>query len=504
MVEPRNLVFFLSDNHARDITGCYGHPLVRTPNLDRLASAGVRFENAYCASPLCCPSRASLATGRYPHQTGYWDNAIVYDGKVESWMHRLRTQGHRVVSIGKLHFRSADDDNGFTEEIMPMHILEERGGVMMLLRSSGDEPTAEGQWELYTERSGVGSTHYQDYDRDITKRAIAWLREREHKDGRPWVLFVSYVSPHPPFQVPERLFGLYPLSEIDLPADFGPSDRPEHPAIQHLRKVMGTKEITDTEVLRRVAAGYFGLITHVDEQIGEVLGALAETGLDDNTRVLYTSDHGELFGAHGLFGKSNMYEGAVGVPLIMSGPDIPRGGVVRQITSHVDIFPTVVEAVGGRCETDSDRHGVSLWPAMGGEEQERLGFVEYHAAGARAASFVLREGAMKLIYHVGMAPQLFDLEKDPGETHDLMAEDASRSIGRALEAKLREICDPEEVDARAKRDQAAKIDFWGGKDAVAQSGSLVFTPPPGVAAEIRSDTQHAAAPSAGSPGRRVT
>ncbi len=500
MVEPRNLVFFLSDNHARSVAGCYGHPLVRTPNLDQLANDGVRFDNAYCASPLCCPARASLATGRYPHQTGYWDNAIVYDGKIESWMHRLRAQGHKVVSIGKLHFRSTDDDNGFTEEIVPMHILDGRGGVSMLLRSSGDEPTAKGQWELYTERSGIGGTHYQDYDRDITKRAIAWLRENGQRDGPPWVLFVSYASPHPPFQVPERLFNLYPLSEIDLPADFRPGDRPEHPAVQHLRQVMGTKEITDADVLRHIAAGYFGLITHVDEQIGEVLGALAEARLRDVTRVLYTSDHGELFGAHGLFGKSNMYEGAVGVPLIVSGPGIPRGRVARQIVSHVDLFPTVVEAVSGRYENNSERSGVSLWPAMHGDEQERLGFVEYHATGTQAASFVLREGAMKLIYHIGMSSQLFDLETDPAETHDLMAEEVYRSIGLALEAKLREICDPESVDSKAQRDQAAKVAFWGGKEAVAQSGSLVFTPPPGATAEIQSDARHPSQRHSGASG----
>ena len=219
MTEPQNLVFLLSDNHARGVAGCYGHPMVRTPSLDRLANDGVRFENAYCASPLCCPSRASLATGRYPHQTGYWDNAIVYDGRIESWMHRLRGQGHEVVSIGKLHFRSADDDNGFSEEIIPMHILDERGGVSMLLRSSGDEPTAKGQWELYTERSGIGDgTRYQDYDRDITRRAIAWLREHEQNDGPPWVLLVSYASPHPPFQVPERFFDLASKRVVGVPS----------------------------------------------------------------------------------------------------------------------------------------------------------------------------------------------------------------------------------------------------------------------------------------------
>ena len=504
MTEPKNLLFLLSDNHARGVLGCYGHPLVSTPHLDRLAGEGVRFENAYCASPLCCPSRASIATGLYPHETGYWDNALPYDGARESWMHRLRGYGHPVVSIGKLHFRSTDDDNGFSEEIAPMHVVDGRGGVATLLRSGGNEPPAGGQWQLYTERSGIGDTPYQDYDRDITRRAVGWLLGPGRRSPRPWALFVSYVSPHPPFLVPSRLYDRYPLHDIDLPPALRADDRaPEHPAIRHLRDIMGTREHVDPAVLRRIAAGYFGLITHLDEQVGEVLAALAEAGLEDDTRVVYTSDHGEMFGAHRLFGKCNMYEGAIGVPLVMAGPGIRRGGVVRQIASHVDLFPTIVESVSGRREgpeaqadtrgetapnggeeAGGSARGASVWPALEGSERVRPGFVEYHATGSRAGSFVLRRNAMKLIYHVGMPLQLFDLDVDPDEEHDRTIEAGARPHVEELEAALREICDPEEVDTRAKRDQAAKIAFWGGEEAVRREGRLVFTPPPGVEAEI--------------------
>jgi choline-sulfatase len=137
MPQPANLLFLLSDNHARSVVGCYDNHLAKTPNIDSMAAGGVRFRNALSASPLCCPSRAALATGRYPHTTGYWDNAIVYDGRVRSWMHELRDAGHDVVSVGKLHFRSSEDDNGFSREIAPMHILNGKGGVSMLLRWSG-------------------------------------------------------------------------------------------------------------------------------------------------------------------------------------------------------------------------------------------------------------------------------------------------------------------------------------------------------------------------------
>jgi len=106
MTDAANLILFLSDNHTRNFVGAYGHPVVQTPILDKIAGRGVRFDNAYCASPLCCPSRAALATGRYPHQTGYWDNALAYDGKTPTWHHRVRDSGATVTSIGKLHFQS--------------------------------------------------------------------------------------------------------------------------------------------------------------------------------------------------------------------------------------------------------------------------------------------------------------------------------------------------------------------------------------------------------------
>src|SRR5260370_4170305 len=126
-MKPANLLFILSDEHSRIVLGCYGHKMIRTPNLDRLAAQGVRFSDAYTNSPICVPARASLATGRYPHRIRFWDNGIAYDGTVPSWHHRLRDAGHEVVSIGKLHFRSGGDDNGFTEGIMPLHINDRIG-----------------------------------------------------------------------------------------------------------------------------------------------------------------------------------------------------------------------------------------------------------------------------------------------------------------------------------------------------------------------------------------
>lgn len=486
MLEASRLIVFLSDNHNRSVAGCYGHKVVRTPTLDKLARAGVRFSGSYSASPLCCPARAALATGRFPHQTGYWDNAIAYDGRVTSWMRRLRDQGHTVTSIGKLHYRSSEDDNGWTREILPMHLHGGRGAVKGLLRGFDSErPKDDGVvWQLYADRAGAGETHYQDYDRQITGEARAWLRDHARDDGKPWVLFVSYISPHPPFTVPKRLLDLYPERAMPLPPGFEAGQASSHPAAEYLRDLDRLPRTMEEAALRRIAAGYFGLITHMDEQVAEVMGEVEALGLLDSTYIAYSSDHGELFGAQGLFGKRSLYEGSVGVPLIFSGPGIPRGRVSRQLTSHVDLYPTFVSLVGGNHEAeDADLPGVSLVPALRGQDDPaRPVFAEYHAQGSKAGAYMLRLGDDKLIQHVGMPSEIFDLGPDPDELDDL----AGTARGRALaEERLRilsAICDPEITDARAKADQRAMAEAYGGKENVEREQYIIFTPPPGVSA----------------------
>jgi choline-sulfatase len=488
MTAAANLLFIVSDNHNRAVTGCYGHGIVRTPALDRLAAMGSRFASSYAASALCVPSRASLATGRYVHQVGCWDNAIAYDGRIPSWMHRLRANGSEVTSIGKLHFRSGDEDNGFSEEILAMHLHEGKGAIRNLLRGFDAELpcTDGGRWNLYAERSGVGSTHYQDYDREITGKTIAWLREHARRDpAKPWALYVGYISPHPPFCVPKRLYDLYPEDRMPLPVRFRPADRPEHPALRHMRTLDGWLDMTDERMLRRVAAGYFGLITHLDEQIGLVMKEVEALGLLETTRVVYTSDHGDLFGSQGIFGKKNLYEGSVGVPLIMAGAGVPAARTVRQLVSHVDLFPTFIEGAGAAVH-DGDRSlpGTSLWPALAGrEDTARPVFAEYHAQGSRAGAFMLRAGNRKLVYHVGMPAQLFDLAADPQETTDLAGDRGAGADVARLEQALRAICDPEAVDARAKADQRAVALSWGGPEKLRGELNIIFTPPPGVSAE---------------------
>jgi choline-sulfatase len=479
MQTPTNLVLFLSDNHSRRFLGAAGHPVVRTPALDSIAERGVRFDNAYSASPLCCPARAAIATGRYPHQTGYWDNALAYDGRFPTWHHRLREAGYETASIGKLHFRSSEDDNGFAQEIDTMHILEGKGALATLLRSTPEGvPQRQSHLAIY-EDSVVGEAEYQIYDQRITEAAIHWLQAHANAN-KPWALVVSFPSPHPPFKVPQRFWDIYPLDAVEMPVLWRPGERPKHPADDYLAWMNSTEDGFEETFVRRVNAGYCGLISHMDEQLGRVLDAMDKLSLTDKTRVMYTSDHGEAAGHHGILGKANHYEHSIGVPLLMAGPDIPSGQVVDQLVSHVDLFPTIVESAGREVQADDDDLlGRSLWPALDGQAHERGLFAEYHANGSRNSSFVMRDGDFKLIYHAGMPKQLFDLSSDPFEQSDLLVTNADHPQASALELKLRTVVDPEATDARSKAEQRAQMERYGGAETVRKQGMFSRSPIPG-------------------------
>jgi len=485
MAEPKNLLIIMSDEHNPKLLGCAGHALVKTPNLDALAARGTRFTVSYCNSPVCIPARAAFATGRYIHQVGFWDNADPYDGSVTSWHHRLRAAGHRVVSIGKLHFRATADDNGFSDEIVPMHVIDGKGDLMGLVREN--LPRRGGSYKM-AGLAGPGESPYTFYDRDIAARAQVWLREQapKHRD-RPWALFVSFVCPHFPLIAPPEHFYRYYLDrDLPWPKLYDRAQRPQHPYLRDYAASFAYDEHFETQdQVRRAVAGYYGLCSFLDENVGKVLRALEGSGLADDTRVLYTSDHGDNVGARGLWGKSNMYEEVAGVPLILAGAGIPAGTVSRVPVSHVDVYPTALEATGVPASAaEQDLPGRSLFGLATADQPDRPAFSEYHGMGSTTGAFMLRLDRFKYVHYAAYAPQLFDLERDPEELRDVAADPAYRKALESCRARLLEICDPAVVDARAKRRQAALLALNGGREAVIARGDLGFSPPPGIAADF--------------------
>src|SRR3546814_247309 len=234
-------------------------------------------------------------------------------------------------------------DLGFTEAQIPMHVIDGKGDLMGLVRE--DLPVRGGSWKI-AKMAGPGESSYTFYDREIAARAQIWLREEapKHRD-RPWALFVSFVCPHFPLTAPPEYFYRYYLDpNLPWPKLYDRAERPDHP---YLRDYGGSFNYDDhfdsPDKVRRAVAGYLGLCSFLDENIGKVLATLEDCGLMEETRVLYTSDHGDNLGTRGLWGKSTMYEETAGVPLILAGPEVPVGAVCDTPVTHVDAYPTIVE-----------------------------------------------------------------------------------------------------------------------------------------------------------------
>jgi choline-sulfatase len=486
-MKPQNLLILMSDEHNPKIMGCAGNDIIETPHLDALARRGTRFTSAYTTCPICVPARAAFAAGKYVYQIGYWDNADAYEGAIPSWHHLLRDRGHEVVSIGKLHFRGAKgDDHGFTEEIIPMHIVDAIGDVKGLIRD--DIPVRKGGDKM-AKLAGPGESPYTVYDREIASRAQIWLHEaakKKHRtQTRPWVLFVSFVAPHFPLTAPSHWYYKYIARDLPMPKLYGRDVRPHHPFTDDYTRVVDyDTHFKDADDIKRAIAGYYGLVSATDEHIGNILEALRASGLDGDTRVLYTSDHGDNLGARGLWGKSTFYEESAGVPLIVTGEGIPEGIVRDAPASHVDVFPFVFDCVGAPQPRIADLPGVSLTALAQGAQPDRGVVSEYHATTSLAGGFMLREGPYKYVHYVRYEPQLFDLARDPEEIKDVAADPAYADVLGRMRARLHSMLDPLEVDKRAKARQAELLERYGGREKALARGDLGFTPAPGTEAEI--------------------
>jgi choline-sulfatase len=469
-MKRQNLLVIMSDEHNPKMLSCADHPLAKTPNLDRLAARGVRFDRAYTSCPICVPARASFATGRYVHETGYWDNSIAYEGKIESWGHHLQTAGVRVESIGKLHYRTEEDPTGFDKQHIPMHIKDGVGMVHLSIREQFPDftpppPKKGGGASGIVFEAGRGESEYTRYDRKVADLACDWLRDAADRD-EPWTLFVSFVTPHYPLMAPDEFFDLYPVDDMPAPKFGAESGFKPHPWLARLLSQNAGSDATP-EQHRIAMAAYLGLCSFMDAQVGRVLDALDISGQRDNARVIYTSDHGENAGARGMWGKSVHYEEATGIPLIVAGADIPEGQICTTPTTLVDAFPTILQAADIAIPTDAALPGKS-WFDMANEsdDPERIAFSEYHASRSPSGSYMIRKGRFKYIHYVGFQPELFDLEADPEEADDLSGDPAYAETLKAYEAHLRTIVDPIAVDRQANDAQKALIISRGGPEEV--------------------------------------
>jgi choline-sulfatase len=405
-----------------------------------------------------------MFTGRRVHETGFWDNAVGWDGVPRGWSHFFREKGVGFTSIGKLDFKPGSD-HGIPHELFarpgdnPDFIHRKSPDISDLFR--GQEDLRHRRYLREIRSTGTQDGFHRDVGADLRVRELAleWIRERRPRDG-PWILNVNLWKPHSPWRPRREAWEHYdPLVELRaLPAKYGQPPEDVHPYHRRIRERQCVAELSPEE-RRRTLVGYHATVEFVDESVGLVLDALEDEGLLDDTFVVYASDHGECCGAHGMWAKTSLYEDSARVPLLVMGPGVGRGLVEQSPVSLLDVFPTVSEAVG--LDRPGTFRGLSLWGQLRGEadapRRESI-FSESHA-GLPAGMFMVRSGRYKYVECVGERPILFDLERDPEELDDLVVsrpgDPELTAVADRLRRRVYEICSPEAVDRRAKADRVA-------------------------------------------------
>ncbi len=455
-----NILLIMSDEHQADVLGCYGDSVVQTPRLNALAADGVTFENCYCNSPLCVPSRLSFTAVQYISRIGAWSNDCWMADDGTSLPQRLNAAGYESLLCGKMHY-DATRRYGFRDVGGDMNRAWKTG--LNRRRAGGDLTPLPGISDRF-DRFHPGETGVIPHDLAVTAGSVAFLRGREAID-KPFFLLAGYLAPHFPLIVPEEYWDRYkgkvPMPKIpeghleELPRNY-----------KHLRIAFNVDDVPD-EVVRKGRELYYGLTDWMDEQIGEVLDALADSKVADNTIVIYTSDHGENIGEHGLWWKNAMYDHAARVPLIVSWPARWAGGQRRsEACSLVDLARTLAEIADADAPAQWDGDSMLDWLDSPDAGWKDTAVSEYYAHNISSGYAMLRQGQYKYTYHTPAGPgypaecELYDLSADPKEFANLATyPDHAERVAAMHAALVQELGEhPDDAEIRCRADYAVGYD----------------------------------------------
>jgi len=436
--EKPNVLFLICDDLNCDL-GCYGHPLVKTPNIDKLAARGVQFDNCHCQYPLCGPSRASFMTGMYPDQTLIHRNAIYireHTPNVETVSQRFRAAGYFATRIGKMyHFNvprhigtsGHDDPYSWNYTINPRGRDKEEEHLIFSLRKNQFGGTL--SW------LAADGTDEEQTD-GLTATAATEQLSKYAANQTPFFLAVGLFRPHTPYVAPKKYFSMYPLDKIQVPTvPTGYLKTLPRPAAQSISRKKDQLNLAP-ETARKAIQAYYASISFADAQLGRILDALEKTGLADNTIVLFTSDHGYHMGEHGHYQKTTLFENATRVPLIMAGPGISaRGRASRTMAEMVDFYPTLTALAG--LTPPKSTSGLSLVPALKDTSQQvRESALTQYATGysIRTPRFRYSEWGPE----AAQGSELYDHATDPQELKNLSGQAEHARTQNALSMLLRQ------------------------------------------------------------------
>ena len=456
-----NILMLFSDQHNARMSGFMGNHIVQTPNLDRLASRGVVFDNAYCNSPLCSPSRQSFMAGLHCHHAEIWNNTASMPEDTVTWAHMLSLAGYETSLVGKMHFNGYQKMYGFDRRpvlegsdagahfyswgVRTSHVWSDPLPYSSV--GPGYDPTAS---LLRTGPDSPERIPIFRKDLEVLDVTLKMLREKgTEQGGQPWAICSSFVLPHPPFRGRADIVERY-RGKGDLPFNIRGQGRDA--CDQWILHWHGNMQRASEEAIRHGREVYSSLITEFDEHAGRILDCLKENGLDENTVVFYFSDHGEMAGEHGMWNKVTLLESSIRVPMIVSWPGhYPQGARVSTPVSLVDLYPTFLDIAGTELPKPLSVDGHSLIPLIEGRPQDFTGgevLGEFEGEGWNHPRAFLRVGRYKYVYNHTADERLYDLEADPHEMSSLSYKAEHGATLLEMRARLFAQWHPQDIENR--------------------------------------------------------
>jgi arylsulfatase A-like enzyme len=484
MSEKMNVLFIMTDQQRADHLGCAGNPILKTPNIDSIAKEGVRFSNTYCTNPMCMPNRASLITGLYPNMHGLRSNGINLPLHIPTITQSLKNSGWHTVSIGKIHlqfgigafrskYKSLEMGGGWGKNkdykfpvpyygYDEVEILLGHGDIMGGDYTKWLYERSPKSLESISRRQGM-FFHNIMYETDIpeelyptsyvTERTLAFLErysQGDYKNKSNFFLHCSYPDPHHPVCPPGQYYDMYNPDDIELPPSFNDAKNLyNHKFLGRVLKnppARGAmcRETTEEEA-RQFIAGTYGSISLIDNGVGKILASLEKLGLADNTIVIYTSDHGDLMGDHGMLLKGpNPFNGVLQVPLIMKVPGMKKSAVADTLVSSIDIPKTIMSLLDIKKRYQlPDMQGVDLTPALQDPNkkvrdccliEEDEGGVK--RAGLRVRHLVTEDYKLTTYNFLKDYGDLFDRKNDPHELNNLWYDENYKDVRFEILNKL--------------------------------------------------------------------
>ncbi|MEM8485717.1 MAG: sulfatase-like hydrolase/transferase [Bacteroidota bacterium] len=446
-----NFLFLFADDQAFDTIQAFGHPLVQTPNLDRLVQSGMTFTHAFnqgsWSGAVCVVSRAMLNSGRYI----YHARDDINDEAIPLWGETFYNAGYETFMTGKWH--NGDDTvlRGFNQaKSIGKGMFETKDGPQGAgyRRPTPDnqswsptDSTLLGHWSPNVkdiEEGAFGKTISDEYIVNehtstlYANRAIEFMEDWTASSDQPFLMYVAFNAPHDPRQAPQEFVDMYPLDEIELPANY----MSEHPFDQGERytlrdEILGPFPRTENAIKVHMQE-YYAIISHMDYEIGRIMEKLEALGEADNTYIIFTADHGLAVGEHGLLGKQNQYEHSIRVPLVLAGPDIEGGTTSDALVYLQSIYPTTCDLAG--IPTPATVEFKSLMPLI--EQRTESSYDAIFGSYKHFQRMVRTKDFKLILYPEEDQVQLFDMQADPDELNNLAAEAAYQDTMAALFGKL--------------------------------------------------------------------